>query len=168
MSDLRGWDLFNDPKWLLENLFTRYKVINVPTDAGWGYAFVGSGSWSQRPFYLHLNTGMTASSSARAYTDPYYLNTNLAQSYYLDWNKRLELWLIANRINSDPECIGRIQLKNTNAEGALASLGVGVEFDNYSVIGEAYGTARGTVSLGTIPNETPWRFRIVHIPGVKV
>ena len=169
MSELLRRGVYaRDPKWLLDNLLAKYKVISVPTDAGWSYALVGSGARSLSAFYMHLATGTTASSSARVYIDPYYLNTDSVTSYSLDWSKRLDLWFIANRIFSDPECVGRIQLKNTSAEGALAGLGVGVEFDNYSVVGEAYGTARGTLSLGTIPNDRLWQFRIVHVPGVKV
>lgn len=143
MSDLKFWDVFRDPLWLLHNFQARYKHIRMPTNSGWT-AFLVNGGAGQGVTYLRLNTSVTASSSARAVHDILGLTSGNTTADRIDWDKRLEYSFIFQRINSDAQVVARIQLKLTNVEGLLANRGVGLEINNLTVVGEAYGTARQT------------------------
>jgi hypothetical protein len=159
-SDMKYWDVFRDPKWILDNLFRRYKVVIVPT-AGWGTSNVGSGGVVVNPFRLNVYTGTTASSRGMAVAPVSGLNSGDIRHDYVDWTKRLELHFAVVRVNSDPECIARVQLKESSVEGALAQRGIGLEIQNYTMYGEGYGTSRGTVSLLTLTDNRLAKVRIV-------
>jgi hypothetical protein len=162
-SDLKYWDVFRDPKWLLENLLKKYKVIRVQT-TGWSTSNVGSGVVTQYPTYITMATGTTASSRGLATTSIYGPNPGNAHYYFTDWRKKLMLEFICSKGGNDPESVARIQLKEAATEGALAQRGVGIEIDNYSLVGEAYGTARGTVSLVTLSDSRLVRVTIEKLP----
>ena len=150
VSNLKYVDVFKDPKWLLDNLFPKWKVIRVPTNAGWSSSNAGSGGVSQVPFYLTVYTGTTASSRGMTRATVYGLNSGNIHHSYIDWTKRIEISFTLSRTNSDPEAVARFQLKESNAEGALAQRGVGVTISNFNMVGEGYGTARSTVPIGTL------------------
>jgi len=149
------------PKPLLDNLLKRYRIINVPTDAGWFTSLTGSGAQGQRPCYLFVATGTTASSSAVVYALTFGSNTSTLCKHFVDWTKRLEIHFTIARLYSDPECVARFQLKESNALGALAQRGVGIEIANYALRGEGYGTSRGVVDLMTLTNDRTYEIRIV-------
>lgn len=140
---------------------TYWKELIIPTNAGWATSNAGSGGVTQAPLYLFVFTGITASSRGQAYTYTLGLNSGDIGRYLTDWTKKLELEFLIVRLNNDPECVARIQLKESYNEGALSQRGIGINIANYAVVGEAYGTARGTVSLGTIPDDRVWRVKIV-------
>jgi len=150
-----------NPKPLLDNLLKKYRIINVPTNAGWGSSLVGSGVYGLSPFYLFVSTGTTASSSATSYIIVFGLNSSTLSRHYVDWTKRLELHFTIARFNPDAECIARFQLKESNALGALAQKGVGIEIANYALRGEGYGTSRGVVDLMTLADGITYEIRIV-------
>ena len=150
-----------NPKPLLDNLLKRYRIINVPTNAEWSYSIVGSGSYSAAPLYLYSRAGTTASSSASVFCWAFGLNSSTINKHYVDWTKRLEIHFTIARLNSDPECVARFQLKESQNIGALAQKGVGVEIANYLLRGEGYGTSRGTVDLMTLSDDRPYKIRIV-------
>jgi len=166
-SDLKNWDLFKDPLWLRSNLLKKYKVIHIDP-SNWSTSNSGSGVVEEAPVYLRVRTGTTANSRGLAWHPVHWLNSGDAWYSYCDYSKRLEWEFLLVRVNSDAESVGRIQLKQVNSEGALAALGLGLQIDNFTVTGEAYGTARGTVSLGTMTPGWFWNVRIVHVPGVRV
>jgi hypothetical protein len=145
----------------LEGLLDEYRIIDVPTNAGWITSVTGSGGQAQRACFLVVGPGATASSSVVLYTYIFGLNTSTLARYYVDWTKRLEIHFTIARLNSDPECVARVQLKESNALGALAQKGVGIEIANYALRGEGYGTARGTVDLMTLTDDRPYEIRIV-------
>jgi len=167
-SDMRGWDVFADPLWLLSNLLDRHKVFVAPTAAGWSSSNAGSGAIYFQTFKASLHTGTTADSRALMYRDIFGVNSGDRGSHVCDYSKRLELMFIMARVNSDPEAVARIQMKQVNTEGDLDDVGLGLRIDNYDVLGEAYGTARSTVSLGTLSHDRLWRVRIVHVPDTRV
>ena len=150
-----------NPKPLLDNLLKKYRIINVPANAGWSASLVGSGAQGQTPYYLFVRTGTTASSSALAYAYVFGLNSSTLSRHYVDWTKRLEIHFTIARLYSDPECVARFQLKESSALGALAQRGVGIEIANYLLRGEGYGTSRGVVDLMTLANDRPYEIRIV-------
>lgn len=138
----------------------RWKFILVQ-HVGWTASHTGSGGSYAIAFNIGLSTGTTASSRAMLYTRVFGLNSGDISCFNIDWTKRLELHFTIERNGSDPECVARFQLKESNVEGALSERGIGIEINNFAVVGESYGTARGTVSLGTIPSTVIKRFRIV-------
>jgi hypothetical protein len=158
---MKGWDIYKDPKWILDNLSKRYRVIRVPTNGGWYISNAGSGGISQFPFYLIAYTGTTANSRGLCYAYAFGLNSGDIYIFYLDWTKYLEIEFTVGRTTSDPEVIARVQLKEANTEGALAQRGIGIEIDNYAIIGESYGTTRGTVNLGSLTDGRISTVRIV-------
>ena len=55
-------------------------VFHIPTNAGWSEGVTGSGTSAQNPHYISINSGVTASSTARRYID-YFAGFNLAKAY---------------------------------------------------------------------------------------
>lgn len=162
-SDLKGMDVFTDPLWLLQNLLNKHKVIRVPTNGGWTTSVLFTGGVAQAPSRLYLNTGGTASSRGLASAFTFGLNAGTIARAYLDWTKRLELSFILCRQSSDVEVIARFQLKEASTEGLLAQRGIGVEISNYTMVGEAYGTARNTVPIATLTDDRVSQIRIVKL-----
>jgi len=167
-SDLKFADVFSDPLWLLNKLLDKYKIIDVPTSGGWFTSLAGSGSRAQTPNYLRVGTGTTANSRGLVNTTCFALNPGDRAWDAVDYSKYLEWEFAVVRYNSDPEAVARVQLKQTGAEGALADVGLGVEIQDLDVYGEAYGTARQTVGLGTLTHDRSWHIKIVHVPSARV
>jgi hypothetical protein len=158
---MKRWDVFRDPKWILDNFLAKYKLIRVPTNYNWVMSNVGSGSVAQTPTYLSPRTGVTASSRALAFVYEFGLNSGGISQWYIDWTKRLELEFFISRLNSDAEAVARFQLKESETEGQLAERGIGIQISNYTMVGESYGTARGTVNLATLTDGIAYRIKIV-------
>jgi hypothetical protein len=163
-SDMKYWDVFRDPKWLLDNFFKRYRLIIVPT-TGWATSNAGSGSATQKPVFLYVGTGTTANSRGMVYTDAYFLNSGDISQSLVDWTKYLEVRFVFDRLGSDPECVARFPFNPRFTEGALTQRGIGLEIQNLAMYGEGYGTARGTVSLGSILSSRYTMVRIVKSAG---
>lgn len=157
-----------DPKTLFDELLNKYKVVYVPTSGGWYSSNSGSGATATKPMRLYLNTGTTASSRALFWVYAVGLNSGDMDAHIVDYSKYLECRFAIIRFNSDSEAVAHLQLKQVNTEGDLADVGIGLRIDNLDVSGEAYGTARQTVSLGTLTDGRLWNVRIVLIPGVRV
>lgn len=161
MSDLKFWDVFRDPLWLLHNFHRKYKHIRVPTNAGWSTSNVNGGV-TQQPMRMYENTSITASSRGMGFCQAQGLNSGGITHTFIDWTKRLELSFILSRTGSDAEAVGRIQLKEINTEGVFAAKGIGLQISNYTVVGEAYGTARSTTgTLNTLTINRIIRVKIV-------
>lgn len=165
-----------DSLWLFHNLYEKYKLLRVPTNASWAVNNL-NGTVGQEPMRLFANTSVTASSRGLAYTNTVGLNSGDISYYYIDWTKRLELSFILIRQDSDTEEVGRFQLKETLAEGVLAAKGIGIQVSNFTVVGEAFGTARQTTgTLKTLTDRLLIRVKIVltsasvefWVDGVKV
>jgi len=157
-----------DPKALLDELLRKYKIVQVLFNAGWFTDNTGSGVTGQYPFRLSCQTGATANSRALVYTYTFGLNSGDKSGYTVDYSKRLEWEFNLLRRNSDSEAVARIQLKQVNTEGQLADVGVGLQINNYAITGEAHGTSRDTVSLGSLSNNKITNVKIVVIPATRV
>lgn len=168
MSDHKFWDVFRDPLWLLHNLYDKYKVIRIPTGPGWISDHLLTGGYDTRPAYINVYTGITANSRGMGYARYLPLNSGNYNLWEIDFTKRLELHFILLRGGSDTEAVGRVQLKSVITEGALAAKGLGLRVDNFSLVGEAYGTALGTAPLGALTNYQSKRIKVVLVPGVRV
>jgi hypothetical protein len=155
-----GWDVFSDPKWLLDNLLRKYNVIILPS-SGWYAVAAGSGGYGVASFFLQLWTGTTANSSEKLTSQVLGLSDPNTSMSYVRWDRDFDIRFVVVRLNSDPECVARVQLKESSALGALSQPGVGIEIANYLMRGEGYGTARGTVDLLTMTGNREYRVRIV-------
>jgi len=144
------------------DFLSRYKFIRVPTNVGWSTSNAGSGSVFQTTFFMHAHTGTTANSTALAYTGAFGLNSGNIGKNFVDWTKYFELHFLISRVASDPQVIARVQLKEAYNEGALAQKGIGIEIDNYTLIGEGYNTSRGTLNLNTtLTDNMVYRIKLV-------
>jgi len=146
----------------------QYKIVYVPTNAGWTASVSGSGATIQKPVYLTARTGTTANSNAKLHTYAAGLSVGESAHSVVDFSKRTEMHFYIQRNSSDSEVVGHVQVKRSNAVGDLAEEGIGLRIENFNVIGEAYGTARNTVSLVTLTNYRPARFTIVLVPNTRV
>jgi len=138
-----------------------------------GETKTGSASVSYGLNYVSPRTGVVANSL--------YLQTNWGFVWGLnddpahgapdswDATKRLIWEFTVSREGDDAECVGRVQMKVQSdlAEGDLADVGLGVRVDNYAVTGEAFGSARQTVDLGSITSSA-YRFKIKYYPGDRI
>lgn len=165
-SDMRGWDIFKDSKWLLGNLLNKYKIINLPT-SGWLTDNAGSGDVIQLSTCFIVRTGTTANSRGLANVEAFGLYHH-GWVLGMDWGKKLEIELTIARQNSDSEAVARFQLKVSSSEGALTSRGLGLEIQNFALYGESYGSSRGTVSLGDLTDGDTYHVKIVLVPNVRV
>lgn len=138
----------------------RWKCI-IPIYHGWSTSNTGSGGGYTTGMKIVVNTGTSPSSRGMYFVTVYGLNSGDIGLASIDWTKRLELHFILAREISDPEVRARVQLKESNTEGALAQRGIGVSINNFDLIGESYGTSRGTVSLGSLTTIRSRYFRIV-------
>jgi len=162
------WIAANIGKVSLDDLLGKWKVIIIPTNAGHSTSHAGSGGATSSLFYIIVSTGTTANSRGLVYAYVYALNSGDRARLAIDYSKGLEWEFSVTRDNSDAQSVARVQLKQVSTEGALADVGLGLEINNYAVLGEAYGTARQTVSLGTLTEDRSWHVKIVLVPGVRV
>jgi len=168
-SDLKHVDVFRDPLWLLDSFLAKYKVIEIPTNAGWQVITSGSGRVDMYPLFLDYYTGTTPDSLALAHTYLYHLNSGDIVNNHLDFEKKL-IWefTIDRHGVGDPAHVGRVQIKTVTTEGPLSDVGLGLEIVNLDVYGEAYGKTRGVVYLTTLTIAHLKRIRVVLIPNNKI
>lgn len=160
---------FGRSKIFLDDLLRKYKVLDIPVNANWTSSVTGSGGISLNPCFLAVNTGTTANSSAVLHTTTYGLNMGGRPRHAVNYDiPRLELHATIARVASDTECIARFQMKQSSTEGALTTSGLGLEIQNLRLMGESFGTERGTVELLPAINDTVYQIRIVHVPDVRI
>lgn len=152
--------------WLLNNLLYRYQVVPFPTNAGWAESNIPTGGVNFLPRYLYPYTGVGANSRGLAWTQAYGFRPAVWSE--IDLSKPLMLSFLINKDGNDVESVGRVQLKQVFTEGQLAAPGIGLQVDNFTVTGEAYGTARQTVALGNIVAGQINRIDIVVVPNTRV
>lgn len=157
-----------DVKALYDELLKKYKIVMVPMCAGWTNDLVLSGGAAFYPTWARLNTGVTAFSRGAIFSTTHGLNSGDRGRVQVDYSKRLELDFDITRYVDCPEAVAHFQLKQVDAQGDLADVGLGVRVDNYTMVGEAYGTARQTVALGTLTDNVVCQIKIVHVPANRV
>ena len=148
--------------------FDKYKLIK-PDFGDWGASDAGSGIGWNTPFLEVVGTGTTPNSRGLRIVSIAGLNSGNMAAFYVDFTKKIEINFHIHRGNSDSESITRVQLKHTNTEGQLDNVGLGIQINNFTIIGEAYGTARGTTNtLIILENGKFARVKIVHYPNSRV
>lgn len=145
------------------------RVLRLPTNAGLTAATSGTGTTQTLVQYAQLRTGSTAGSLARLYSADTVSGLSQNQLFNTDFGKPLKCSFLLTRIGAGASSVGRVQLKQTQADGALVAAGIGIQINNYDLYGESYGSSDATVNLGvTMADAQTYRVDIVHYPGVRV
>ena len=140
----------------------------IPTIAGWTEAVTGSGSTSMQAAYNQTRTGTTLDSTARRYTET--IGGFAGSSIFaVNYGKPLVFRFGLGRATSEANAVGRIQIKPTQAEGALAGQGIGVRVSNLALYGESYGSGGAFVDLSvTMTDAAMYEIEIRHYPGQRI
>ena len=143
-------------------------ILYISTNAGWVATATGSGITEQGILFLVVRTGATANSSARLTIELAGFSQEVGLSWLrITWDKKLYLILNVGRQNADAEAVARVQIKETDVEGALGAKGIGLRIDNLALVGESYGTELGTVDLATSLTEVKEKqVVIIHSPAI--
>lgn len=137
----------------------------IPT-AGWtALSRVGSGVEASIALYVRVRTGTTPNSSCGSYIEMFGFGAGPGA---VNFDKELELEFEILRSTSDAECISRVQLKAGATVAQLAAKGIEIEITNYSIEGAGYGTARGSVALGNLTDNTRSHIGIHHVPAKRI
>ena len=156
----------------LPELIKQSNFIMIPTAAGWTETVTGAGATYQQPMRNYVVIGDTNAGSALLYAAAF--GFNIGGHYgYMNWGKHLFLIFNYTIYDTEASLTRRIQLKETSALGQLAQKGVGFQVVNLAMTGEAYGTERGTVSLGNIEEVADPIYKQIQVvieldPGVAV
>jgi hypothetical protein len=154
---------------LLANLNIMGSWRDFPTTSVWNVANVGTGAVGYQPVWMYLKTGVTASSSATGYCGTLGLGKKEAASHWhYDWDKKMILNFVYSRWNSDAQAVGRVQLKPTNAIGALAAQGLGIRVENYTMYAESYGTELKSTEIFTLTDIIDVQVTIILYPSQKI
>jgi len=161
---------FATPEFIMEMLERQARVPTVPITGEWADGST-VGSVTVYPQYMLLNTGgAVANQDGLAFCVAAFVNSSFGAGAYnlVDWdNKLIIAFDIARTVGDNAALRGRVQLKQANAEGILAALGLGIEIQNLDIYGETYGGARSTVSLATTMTlDYTYRIMLVFTPGV--
>lgn len=148
--------------------FTSGHFLQIPTNAGWTEAVTGTGSTAQQVAYNQTRTGTTLNSTARRYTET--IGGFASNSLFgINYDKPLIFRFNLARATSEANAVGRVQLKTTQAEGALAAKGFGIRVLNYALYGESYGSAGAFVDLSTTMTDAfNYQIEIRHYPADRI
>lgn len=157
----------NDYLTILTNRY-RYSYIS-PVNPGTSAS--GSGSGSAEGSWFELSTGATALSKIGKTFSTNIFWSHSASSYRPNWDKAfVYLFTVRRNFTSDANVISRVQIKDSQAIGALAEKGIGLRIENYKLYGESYGTS-GLASLDlstTMTGATPYDIIIIHTPATSI
>jgi peptidoglycan/xylan/chitin deacetylase (PgdA/CDA1 family) len=124
---------------------------------------IGSAVETAAPLWQRVRTGVTANSSGGMSTEMIGFG---GASGKMDWDRNFYLEVTLCRKTANTEAVARLQIKNGVAVAALAEAGVGLEINNYALVGESYGTSRDTVALGNLSDDVQARIG-VHFRAAK-
>lgn len=129
----------------------RSSFMMIPTVAGWTEALTGAGAVTQEPMRNRVAIDDVNAGSAHAYCTAFGFNIGGAYGL-LNWDKHLYIIFNYDIYKSEASLVRRVQIKadSTPEASDLAEQGLGFRVENLAMVGESYGTARGTVSLGNI------------------
>ncbi len=154
----------------LETLLANPLFAYIPTNTDWSSSNLNSGKADQNINAHSVLTGINPASTGLGYA------SNHALSYLVgptnssfSWDKKLCLSFRYSRTGSDPEVTARVQIKNSNAEGALTGIGLGIRVDNLNLKGESYGAEPGIINLATtLELNKIYNVDIIHYPGSRI
>jgi len=117
--------------------------------SGWTSTLVGSGAFNGYPTYGRVRTGVTASSSS--HLSALLLGASAAgvTADAITFTKKLAIMFMVSRNTSDTEAVTYVQIKAATTIADLVAAGIGIKINNFTLLGESYGSARGEVNLST-------------------
>ncbi len=150
--------------------FTRGgRVSRPPTSTGLTAAVTGTATTQAVAPFAQLRTGATLGSVARLYSTDVLSGMSQNSIFNIDFTTPFVMTFTVARITSGAAAVGRIQIKTVTTDGALAAKGLGLRIDNYTLVGESYGTTLGVVGLGvTMTDSQAYRIDIAIYAGVRV
>jgi len=121
-----------------------------PTASGWTVVTTGAGNVRQEPMRNLVEIKDANSGSALAYCAC--MGFNIGGNYgRINWDKHFYIIFNYSIYRSEADLVRRIQvLYAIPTISALSNQGLGFRVENLAMVGESYGTARGTVSLGNL------------------
>lgn len=143
---------------------------SIVTNAGLTEQVVNTASTQVLPGYMLLRTGATSGSLARRFSADPIVGLNPGNIFSTDFGGRpFRFSFTVSRITSAANAIARAQYKNTQADGALAAAGVGIQINNFALFGESFGSALSSNNLGvTMVDGSTYKVMIVVYPGERV
>ena len=126
-------------------------LVFAPTASGWTEVLTGAGDVRQEPMrnVVEIDDDLVGSAFARAAAMGFNLGGNYGR---INWDK--EFYLIFNYAiyKTEASLVRRVQVwaSSSTACKDLDAAGLGFRVENLAIVGESYGTARGSVSLGNI------------------
>lgn len=154
----------------LTTLTRRYRYSYMPS-VNAGTSVTGSGSGSSEGSWIEMATGNTALSKCGKFLTTSIFWSHSASSYRVNWNNDIVyLFTVRRNFTSDANVISRVQIKDSQAIGALAEKGIGLRIENYKLYGESYGASGlASVDLGTTMTAvTPYEIMVVFTSGSSV
>ena len=151
---------------LLANLFANGNFLVYPFN-NWVENKSASGTNGNGCTFQFVSTG-TASSGHSILFAATPFSHGTTNKFRINWDKPLFLSFNFVRLSSDAQCVGRIQVKEVQTEGALAAKGIGIRIDNYTVFAESFGTQLKTTEIFTADNDKSYQMDILIRPGVSI
>jgi hypothetical protein len=143
-----------------DRLEDSWRTIQI-NSSGWTSTQTGTASVDYRLHGFELSTGGTGSSVSKLTGLISGLNRGFTPPFGVEYGRRIQMSFIISRLNTVANAVGYIQLKTTTNVGDLAAVGIGVKIENYTLTGESYGTARQTLALGTLTDNTAVEITII-------
>ncbi len=159
-----------------EEFLSTHNFLVLPTNGGadyaWNYETTGSGKCYPRCSVMYIGTGLTANSSAVAYTLIAGFNDPTPKNHlYINWNYGLKFFFNFGQETTTSVTEGwlKLQANATNALGQLVDKGLGLRIENGHLYGVSYGTEYGEVDLNyTYASCQQRRIEIRHTPNTKI
>lgn len=115
------------------------RPLIVPSDLGATTA--NGGATLNLGNSLQVSITTTASGAARKSALLRMLNDG-EDTNIIDWGKKLLITFDLEASQDDAGVTGRVLIKTTDDDAVLSDMGLGIEINNLSVVGESYGSAR--------------------------
>jgi hypothetical protein len=144
------------------------RTVNLLTGSGLTPSTSGTATTQAVSNYAQLRTGATSGSVARLYSTEPISGLSQSQIFNINFGLPLRITFSLTRITAGASALGRVQIKQTQADGALAASGLGLQINNYDIFGETYGTSIDTLNAGTLVDGQTYKIEIIHYPANRV
>lgn len=143
----------NNPGPTMEDLILREQWGEVSTNSGWTSTLAGTGSVTQGPRILRVDSGATSGGTAKVATTAI-VGWSMGQNrVLLNFSKRLVLRFVITATGAGADGVSRVLLGGKLVSAALgdpASRGIGIRINNLALSGLVHnGTTLTVVDLST-------------------
>ena len=141
---------------------------NILTGSGLTSSATGTATTQAVSNFAQLRTGATAGSVARLYSTDVISGLSQNQIFNINFDLPLRIAFSLTRITAGGSALGRVQVKTTQADGALVAKGLGLQINNYDIFGETYGTSVDSLNVATLVDGQTYQVEIIHYPANRV